>query len=136
MNIRTRFQLVVFLIPLILVGSIGAISAIIIIPEYSRVESVEVLDEMSHVENLLNYMLDSLDMTNWDWSSWDDMYGYMADRDLGVIDSNYVNGTFIDSEINIMVIADTTGETVFGRYYNLVTEEEGPSSKWTRFSHS
>ena len=124
MNIRTRFQLVVFLIPLILVGSIGAISALIIIPEYSQVESVEVLDEMSHVENLLNYMLDSLDMTNWDWSSWDDMYGYMADRDLGFVDSNYVNGTFIDSEINIMVIVDTSGEVVFGRYYDLETEEE------------
>jgi signal transduction histidine kinase len=124
MNIRTRFHLIVFLIPVILVGSIAAMSALVIIPEYSRVESAEVVDEMSHVENLLYYMLDSLDTTNWDWSSWDDMYVYMADRDPGFIDSNYVNGTFIDSEINIMVIVDTSGEVVFGRYYDLETEEE------------
>ena len=124
MNIRTRFQLIVFLIPVILVGSIAAMSALVIIPEYSRVESAEVVDEMSHVENLLYYMLDSLDTTNWDWSSWDDMYVYMADRDPGFIDSNYVNGTFIDSEINIMVIVDTSGEVVFGRYYDLETEDE------------
>lgn len=126
MNIRTRFLLVVFLIPVILVGSIAAMSALVIIPEYSRVESAEVVDEMSHVENLLYYMLDSLDTTNWDWSSWDDMYGYMADGDPDFIGSNYVNGTFIDSEINIMVIVDTAGEVVFGRYYDLDTEEERP----------
>ncbi|MCK5670038.1 hypothetical protein KAI10_01540, partial [Candidatus Bathyarchaeota archaeon] len=126
MNIRTRFLLAVFLIPVILVGSIAAMSALVIIPEYSRVESVEVVDEMSHVENLLYYMLDSLDTTNWDWSSWDDLYGYMTDRDPGFIDSNYVNGTFIDSEINIMVIVDTAGEVVFGRYYDLDTAEEMP----------
>lgn len=124
MNIRTRFQLVVFLIPVILVGSVGAMSALIIIPEYSRMESAEVLDEMLHVENLLNYMLDSLHMVNWDWSSWDDMHDYMVDEDPGFIESNYVNGTFIDSEINIMVIADTSGEIVFSRYFDLITEEE------------
>ena len=126
MNIRTRFQLVVFMVPLILIGSVAAISALIIIPEYSRVESVRVTEEMSHVEVLLDYMLDSLSTTNWDWSSWDDMYDYMVDQDQGFIDSNYVNGTFIDSEINIMVIADTSGEIMFGGYYDLVTEEELP----------
>jgi sensor domain CHASE-containing protein len=67
MNIRTRFLLVVILIPVILVGSVGVMSALIIIPEYSRVESVGVLEEMSHVEVLLDYLLDSLDTTNWDW---------------------------------------------------------------------
>lgn len=126
MSIRTRFQLVVFLIPVILVGSIGAISALIIIPEYSRVESAEVLDEMSHVENLLNYMRDSLHTINWDWSSWDDLYDYIVDEDPGFIESNYVNGTFLDSETSIMVIADTSGEIVFSRYFDLVTEEEMP----------
>ena len=126
MNIRTRFLLVVFLIPVILVGSIAAMSALIIIPEYSRVESVEVLDEMSHIEVLLDYLLGSLDTINWDWSSWDDMYDYMAEGDTGFIESNYVNGTFIDSEINIMVIVDTAGEVVFGRYYDLNAEEEMP----------
>jgi len=126
MNIRTRFLLVVFLIPVILVGSVAAMSALVIIPEYSRVESAEVVDEMSHVETLLYYMLDSLDTTNWDWSSWDDMYSYMADGAPDFIGSNYVNGTFIDSEINIMVIVDTAGEIVFGRYYDLDTEEEMP----------
>jgi len=123
-NIRTRFQLVVLLVPLILVGSVAAISALIIIPEYSRVEAVRVTEEMGHVEVLLGYMLDSLSTTNWDWSSWDDMYDYMVDQDQGFIDSNYVNGTFIDSEINIMVIADTSGDIVFSGYYDLVTGEK------------
>jgi len=123
-NIRTRFQLVVLLVPLILVGSVAAISALIIIPEYSRVEGVRVTEEMGHVEVLLGYMLDSLSTTNWDWSSWDDMYDYMVDQDQGFIDSNYVNGTFIDSEINIMVIADTSGDIVFSGYYDLVTGEK------------
>ena len=67
MNIRTRFLFAVFLIPVILVGSVAAMSALVILPEYSRVETAEVVDEMSHVENLLYYMLDSLDTTNWDW---------------------------------------------------------------------
>ncbi len=66
MNIRTRFLFAVFLIPVILVGSVAAMSALVILPEYSRVETAEVVDEMSHVENLLYYMLDSLDTTNWD----------------------------------------------------------------------
>ncbi|MBC8463099.1 hypothetical protein H8D76_01950, partial [Candidatus Bathyarchaeota archaeon] len=126
MNIRTRFQLVVILIPVILVGSIGAISAFVIIPEYSRVESADVLDEMSHIENLLNYMLVSLHTVNWDWSSWDNLYDYMVDEDPGFIESNYVDGTFIDSGINIMVITDTSGEIMFGRYFDLVTEDEVP----------
>jgi signal transduction histidine kinase len=54
------------------------------------------------------------------------MYDYMADGDPGFIESNYVNGTFIDSEINIMVMAEASGEVVFGMYFDLVTEEVLP----------
>lgn len=123
MNIRTSFQFVVFLIPVLLVGSIGVIGALVIIPEYSQVESTRVQEEMAHVENLLDYMLNSIDTMNWDWASWDDMYNFVEDETPSFIESNYVNGTFIDSEINIIVLTDISGDIVFSKYIDLNTEE-------------
>lgn len=124
MNIRTKFQLVTFVIPILLIGSITAYCYLVVIPEYSSVELERVEERMDHVRTIYSYMADNLDTMNWDWASWDDMYEYVDDPYVEFIESNYVPGTFMVNQINIMIISDTGGNIVWGRHVDLATGED------------
>ena len=104
MNIRTKFQLVVLIIPVLLISSIAGYCYFVLIPEYSAIEVSRVEDRMNQVQAIYGYMVENLDTVNWDWASWDDMYNYVGDPDKSFIDSNYVPGAFIDNKIHIMLI--------------------------------
>ena len=123
MNIRTKFQLVVLLIPVLLISSIAGYCYLVLIPEYRQVEVSRVVDKMDHVRDIYEYMIENLDSVNWDWASWDAMYEYVNNPNQTFIESNYVVGSFIDNKIHIMIITDVDGKILFGKYVDLETYE-------------
>lgn len=128
MNIRTKFQMVTFIIPIVLIGSIAAYCYLVVVPHYSQIETARVGERMDRVRNMYDYMASNLDFMNWDWASWDDMYEYVESRDQEFIDSNYVPGSFINNGVNIMLIVDLDGNMIFGRQFDFETGLEVPIS--------
>ncbi len=121
MNIRMKFQVVTLIIPVLLVSTIAGYCLFVILPEYSRVEMERMEDRMDHVRLVYDHLVEELDVVNWDWASWDDMYEYVAEPYSEFVESNYVDSSFIDSGISVMLIADIDGEIVYGRYVDIHT---------------
>jgi sensor domain CHASE-containing protein len=54
-----------------------------------------------------------LDSKIQDWSSWDDTYNFIEDRDQQYIISNIQNMTFIGLKINTIILVNETGSVVY-----------------------
>ncbi|MBS7638002.1 HAMP domain-containing protein [Candidatus Bathyarchaeota archaeon] len=53
-----------------------------------------------------------------DWASWDDTYNFIEDKNRDYIDSNLVDGTFINLRLNIILYYDSAGKLVFGKAFD------------------
>jgi len=61
-----------------------------------------------------------------DWSSWDDTYAFVIDRNTHYIDNNFVWQVFEDQRINMIHVYDRQGVMVYGKTYDLTSGKEIP----------
>ncbi len=122
-----RKTLVVFCLTFLSIGLIMiAASNLIMLKGFSKLEK----DDMHlNVQRTLSAFSDEaidLDITTWDWASWDDTYKFIQDGNTEYIESNLVNGTFTDLELNIMLYIDSNDEIVYGKAFDIENETEIP----------
>jgi PAS domain S-box-containing protein len=59
-----------------------------------------------------------------DWSSWDDTYAFVIDRNTHYIENNFVWQVFEDQRINMIQVYDHQGVMVYGKTYDLASGNE------------
>ncbi len=59
-------------------------------------------------------------------AAWDDMYDYMSTGDLGFIEELFNNKVLEHNKFNLVAIYSNTGELVYGKYYQYLTNTETP----------
>jgi len=76
----------------------------------------------------LNDQIQSLNTLNHDWAAWDDTYNYVQNptENPKYIESNPSDTTFSSAELNYIFIIDNAGQMVFGKGYNLSTDQDMP----------
>ena len=82
---------------------------------FAEIEQQQALDTLQSVRHALNDKVRQLDAFVWDWSSWDDTYGFANDRDSHFVDSNLPVSTFLDQGLSGVIIRNAGGETVYAR---------------------
>ncbi|THB71716.1 MAG: PAS domain S-box protein [Desulfovibrio sp.] len=92
-------------------------------PSFKELEEAEALRDMKRVLTSLDTEMEHLDTLCWDWSAWDDTYAFVADRNEEFVSSNLEFTTFRDSNTSMICILDTDNRVVFGRAYDLATNE-------------
>lgn len=103
-----------------------AISTIVIMNSYIELEKKYAEKNVIRVINALEDDISTLDTFVYDWAAWDDTYEFIDDLNQDYIDSNLVDETFIDSELDIMLFIDSSGRIVYGKAFDRENEEEIP----------
>lgn len=74
----------------------------------------------------LDWMVSEFDAVTHGFAAGDDVYDFSLDGNVEKIESLVLDSTFIDSEINLMLIFSNEDELVFGKAFDLVEMEEAP----------
>jgi len=102
------------------------ISQHILLGSFAELEEQNTRQNVERVLSALSDDLSSLEATAGDWASWDDTYAFIEDANTDYIESNLIDGTFLELSLNFMLFINTSGRTVFGKAFDLYNEEEIP----------
>jgi hypothetical protein len=98
----------------------------ILLDSFATLEGERTESNVQRAANALSNELSSLAITTNDWSSWDDTYNFIEDANEEYIESNLVNGTFINLRLNLIMYFHSSGKVVFARAFDFRQEEESP----------
>jgi len=93
--------------------------------EYATLQGIAVSETQHSIKNAerfknnLNIALDNLNHVVSDWANWDDTYRFTQDHNTEYIESNIVDSTFMNLQINLMLFYDENDQLVYGGIYDL-----------------
>jgi signal transduction histidine kinase len=102
------------------------ISRNILLGSYSDLENQSTHQDVERVLTAYSQVLSSLDTTAADLAAWDDTYAFIADPGENYIRSNLTDSTFTQLGLNLMLYMDSSGQSVFGKAFDLENDMEIP----------
>lgn len=96
----------------------------ILLKRFERLEIEHVSEDIRIVRNALAVNIDSLAFKAADWAAWDDTYQYVEDLNPDYIEANLVDEGFTALGINLLMIADTKGQVLVGKAFDLEKSRE------------
>jgi sensor domain CHASE-containing protein/two-component sensor histidine kinase len=119
---KTLAILLLTMVSLIIVQHCAA--QFIFLNSFETLEQQDTIQNVHRAHSALIAELNNLDTFVYDWAAWDDTYAFIQDANEDYIESNLVDETFIGSELNIALYVNSAGEIVFGKAFDLETEQE------------
>ncbi|MEW6079902.1 MAG: response regulator [Thermodesulfobacteriota bacterium] len=126
MSLKKKTFLIIFLAVLVAHLAYLAVFKFIIYKSLVEVENSYASCAMNHFLALVDIEIKHLDKFVHDWSSWDDTYEFVQDRNQKYAAINLTLTTFADQSLNLVHIYDEKSSLVWGKTYRLETEEEIP----------
>jgi hypothetical protein len=102
------------------------ISRNILLDSFLELEKQNSIQNTERALSALSRESSNLEATAGDWAAWDDTYAFIEDADTEYVESNLVDGTFIELRLNLMVFVNSAGQIVFGKAFDLTNEKEIP----------
>jgi len=99
------------------------ISRNILLGSFVELENQNAYQNTERVRSTLSREFSDLEATTGDWAAWDDTYAFIEDANTEYIESNLIDGTFVELRLNLMMFIDSAGQTVFGKAFDLDNEE-------------
>ncbi|MFC2058212.1 CHASE4 domain-containing protein [Chloroflexota bacterium] len=109
---------------ILLIAILYGTARITIFNSFSHVEENDTSRNVNRALSALANEISALDTTTYDWAAWDDTYEFIEDANNDYVESNLVDGTFIDLSLNLMLFVDTKGHIIFEKAFDLLNEEE------------
>lgn len=109
---------------------VGLIVALYFAAQLILVSSAQDLEErttyqhLEWIKNTLSNNVKVLDTTTSDYAYWNDTYQFIIDRNSDFINSNLVNTTFFDNQINVILFFNENSQLVYGKAVDLSNHEE------------
>ncbi len=100
------------------------IQRLIIFPNFLELEKYSAQQNLQRSIAAINREIFHLDSKCQDWTAWDDTYEFVKSHSKDYITSNLNKGTFTINSFNAIFICDTNGHTVWGKIFDLTTNEE------------
>lgn len=126
MTVRTKAILIIGAILASLLLAFFATSSSVLLNSFAALEEQDTRQNVERALDALNAELATLDSKAGDWANWDDTYNFIVDRNPEYIATNPTDTTFIQLDINFILLINTSGELVFGKGFDLAKEEEVP----------
>ena len=126
MTLRKKILLIITLTFLSLIVILYFASQNILLNSFNELEEQNTRQNIERALSALSNDLSSLDATAGDWAGWDDTYAFIEDANTNYIESNLIDGTFIQLRLNLMLFINTSDRVVFGKAFDLHNEEEIP----------
>lgn len=126
MTIRKKTLLIIGVTFVGLVVILYFVSQSILLSSFGRLEEEETRENIERVVAALENNISFIDATADDWATWDDTYAFIEDKNTTYIESNLIDGTFVNLSLNFMVYINTAHEVVFAKAVDLDTGKEMP----------
>jgi diguanylate cyclase (GGDEF)-like protein/PAS domain S-box-containing protein len=126
MTFRKQTLLIILITLICPISLLYGIALHITLKSYATIEQQDTRKHVERVRDTLADDFESLRGTAEDWSSWDDAYTFMENRNPVFIKSNVVDQTFERMRLNFMIFIDPSGKMVYGKGFDLVQEKEMP----------
>ncbi len=97
-----------------LTGVLYATSSSILLRSLVKAEEQEATQVVKGVLNVFSQTTDDFNSRFADWSSWDDTYAFIQNRNKEFIDSNLVPEGLANLRVNIALFVNTSGKIVYG----------------------
>ena len=101
----------------------GVVRAIVF-PSFAELERTEAQQNLQRVQRAIHSELAHMDNTAQDWAHWTDTYRFIGGEYPGYVESNLMYETFPGIDMTLMNFYDSKGELVWGKAYDLETEQE------------
>ncbi|MEG4501105.1 response regulator [Microcoleus sp. F10-C6] len=126
MQLRKKTLLIIgaALISLILV--LYATASTILLHDFHNLEAQYVRQDVARALDALDDDLSNLDTSAQDYAEWDDTYSFVNTRNENFVKSNFVDSTFIYLRLNLLVLLDSSGHTIFSKGFDLKSQTELP----------
>ena len=128
MTLRKRTIVIVGAAIFALMAILYVSSRTVLLDSFIRLEEEATRRDVQRALNAVDNQLRELDTTADDWAAWDDTYRFMSTRDPEYVESNLLDDTFLTLRLNALLLVAPSGEVVFGKAFDLQTEEAVPVS--------
>lgn len=126
MNLRRKTMLAMTITPIIIIIIMLAGAKLILLDSFATIEIQLAESNVKRGLSALANMLSELDSTVRDWAAWDDTYIFIQDANEKYKESNLVDETFANLEVNMMIFINSQGQIVYSKAFNLTNSSEIP----------
>jgi signal transduction histidine kinase len=125
-SIRVKTMLVIGLTMLVVVAGVWGTSASVLGSHFREVDLGEARDAGQRSRAVLEFMFGHVRSQAADWSYWDDMYTYVAERSKEFEDANLNDEPFENLRISVRAILSAEGEEVWTDAWDVPAGQERP----------
>lgn len=126
MQLRKKTLLIVGAALICLIVVLYATASTILLHDFRNLEAQYVRHDVARALDALDDDLSSLDTSARDYAEWDDTYSFVNTRSADFVKSNFVDATFTYLRLNLLVVLDSQGQTVFSKGFDLKSKTEIP----------
>jgi len=126
MQLRKKTLLIVGAALISLIMVLYATASTILLHDFHNLEAQYVRQDVARALGALDEDLSSLNTSAQDYAEWDDTYSFVNTRNEKFVKSNFVDSTFIYLRLNLLVLLDSSGNTIFSKGFDLKSKTEIP----------
>ncbi|MFB8794401.1 MAG: response regulator [Microcoleus sp.] len=126
MQLRKKTLLIVGAALISLIVVLYATASTILLHDFRNLEAQYVRLDVARALDALDDDLSNLDTSARDYAEWDDTYSFVNTHNADFVKSNLVDSTFIYLRLNLLVLLDSKGQTVFSKGFDLKSKTEIP----------
>lgn len=128
MTLRKKTLLIIGVTLVGLIVILYGTASTIVLNSFNNLEAQTTRRNVERAVNALQDSLTTLELTTKDYAEWDDTYNYIVEPNAGYIDNNFFDQNMVDLDINLVLLINNAGETIFGKAFDLETQQEIPFS--------
>jgi sensor domain CHASE-containing protein len=126
MQLRKKTLLIIGAALISLIMVLYATASSILLHDFHNLEAQYVRQDVARALDALDEDLSSLNTSAQDYAEWDDTYSFVNTRDENFVKSNFVDSTFVYLRLNLLVLLDSSGNTIFSKGFDLKSKTEIP----------
>jgi signal transduction histidine kinase len=120
LRLKTLFVVALILIVLLLLLYFSSYA--IVMNGFTQIENEAMRQNMERAVNALWDEISVIYTTTRDWAHWDDTYNFLLDKNITYTNSNTMDGTFANNDINFMVYIRSSGTIIYSKGYDLYSK--------------
>lgn len=124
-SLTSKVFLILTLVFVLYAAGEYAVQRFLIFPSFIALEQDEAKKDLARCVQAISREAYHLDALCHDWAAWDDPYEFILapSEHEAFVEANLIPATFTGSEINLIYFLDTQNRVVWGKIYDLETEE-------------
>src|SRR4028119_899189 len=126
MQLRKKTLLIIGAALISLIMVLYATASTILLHDFHNLEAQYVRQDVARALDALDEDLSSLNTSAQDYAEWDDTYSFVNTRNEKFVKSNFVDSTFVYLRLNLLVLLDSSGNTIFSKGFDLKAKTEIP----------